>query len=161
MTVIGKDSIVGSIVVLSVNPRSVNHTGVLVTSAPVAPKPAPYKLPTLMKDWPSEFKRYLDQQHDAIGNSNAADHRPTYTSELESFTKGSMPLYERGRDLIQAASDLQKVRCRRYAQWRIDQRQTYVRLDELLLYRINGYFCIVPRWFCFYEEMIHIQELLK
>jgi hypothetical protein len=104
---------------------------------------------------PLELQRYLGDLHRDIGDSNAADHRPTYNSELDRATERATALYNNGLELLAAVDAAERARCQRF------YKHQGGRLDwELAEFRAGGRQVVAPRYLSVLDEVRKLREML-
>lgn len=118
------------------------------------------------KKIPYELQSYISRRQRLVGDSNQADHRPTYQGELDGVRDTAVEQYDRGLNWIATLTPEEKGRARRYLDWR--QKNTSVRDDfryispaDLTLYRREGVgWLLVPFYLTYIDAANELMKVL-
>lgn len=104
---------------------------------------------------PYELRRYIENEHSAIGSNNQCDHRPTYQSELDSATERLVRLYDAGVKFVESIGTKEAVRCRKYL---LARGADPYRVDKLVVDKVCSTWMLVKLHITHIETMRKVRE---
>jgi len=111
------------------------------------------------KTWPYELSRAIGDEHHAIGQNNACDHRPTYQGQLDQATETMVAHYRAWLTLYATLSPEEIARCQRY--WNATRRSGCWGLSsDLVTTRLKAGWFLCPRWAAVLDEIRTMREVL-
>jgi hypothetical protein len=109
------------------------------------------------KDLPYKVRQAIDAAHQAQGENDACDHRPTYQGALDLITERMTKQYRIYEELIKNISpdDIERARklCKlEYTGWGLG--------DDYVIGILLDRWCLMPRYMQWYDKMVKLKMVL-